>query len=84
MIEIRKLVPASAWEIVKSIRIYANIEFLYDDKQMHGMHAHFSRDWLIENGNLPEKAGNVEIYSITDFVTWKQYQPAMLLHEMAH
>mgnify|MGYP006110938683 CR=1 FL=1 len=51
---------------------------------MHGMHAHFSRDWLIENGNLPEKAGNVEIYSIRDFVTWKQYQPAMLLHEMAH
>jgi hypothetical protein len=48
------------------------------------MHAHFSRDWLIENGNLPEKAGNVEIYSITDFVAWKQYQPAMLLHEMAH
>ena len=73
IIEIRRLMPPATWEIVKSIKIYANHEFYKDGKQMHGAHAHYSREWLEENGNLPEKAGSVEIYSIKDFVAWKQF-----------
>jgi hypothetical protein len=51
---------------------------------MHGLHAHFNAAYLEQNGNLAEKAGHIEIYSISDFVAWKDYQPAIMLHELAH
>jgi len=61
IIEIRRLMPPATWEIVKSIKVYANHEFYKDGKQMHGAHAHYSREWLEENGNLPEKAGSRDL-----------------------
>ncbi|MDP5172426.1 MAG: T9SS type A sorting domain-containing protein [Bacteroidia bacterium] len=46
---------------------------------------HPSKDWLIANGYLPEKARCVEISNVTNFVNWtNQNQPYMVLHEMAH
>lgn len=46
---------------------------------------HPSREWLIENGYNPEKAGCIEINNAANFVRWsKKDQPSMLLHELAH
>ena len=50
-----------------------------------GAQYHPSKDWLINNGYIPEKARCVEISNITNFINWtEQNQPYMVLHELAH
>lgn len=46
---------------------------------------HPGRQWLIDNGYVPQKAKCVEISNIRNFINWtKQNQPMMVLHELAH
>ena len=45
---------------------------------------HPSRDWLSQHGRVPEMEKGIEIQSIANFLDWKETQPAMILHEMAH
>lgn len=46
---------------------------------------HPSRDWLIQNGYIPEKAKSVEITNLKNFIDWtKLNQPHILTHELSH
>lgn len=46
---------------------------------------HPSREWLLNNDYLPQKAKCVEISNIKNFFDWtNQNQPYMVLHELAH
>jgi len=46
---------------------------------------HPSAIWLIQNGYSEDKARNVEISNIRNYINWtKQNQPFMVLHELAH
>lgn len=49
-----------------------------------GMCYHPSREWLANNGILPDKAGGIEIQNAHDFLHWRNNQPLSLLHEFAH
>ncbi len=49
-----------------------------------GMCYHPSRQWLTNNGILPDKAGGIEIQNANDFLNWRNNQPLSLLHEFAH
>jgi hypothetical protein len=83
--EINKLIPKSVLDYLHTVKIYVNHMYYYDGVQKHGCHAHYGAEWLIQNGNIAEKAFNVEIYSDDDYVNWTKYdQPAMLFHEMVH
>ncbi|MFN2644924.1 MAG: hypothetical protein ABR570_08035 [Burkholderiales bacterium] len=46
---------------------------------------HPARAWLLSHGYNPEKAGDVEICHVRNWVTWSRLeQPSSLLHELAH
>ena len=46
---------------------------------------HPSKEWLVENGYMKEKAKGVELFNLFNYVDWtKRAQPDMLLHEYAH
>jgi hypothetical protein len=46
---------------------------------------HIARAWLLEHGYNPDKAGDVEICDVRNWVAWsRQDQPFSLLHELAH
>jgi hypothetical protein len=46
---------------------------------------HPSKDWLVDNGYIPEKEKSIEISNIKNFLDWtKLNQPFMVLHELAH
>lgn len=46
---------------------------------------HTSGQWLERNGFNPDKAGDVEINNVRNFVGWSRgAQPWMLMHELAH
>jgi hypothetical protein len=49
-----------------------------------GMTFHPSRDWLSEHGILPDKAGGIDICNARDYLAWREHQPMMVLHELAH
>ncbi|MCA9299486.1 MAG: hypothetical protein KDA28_10490, partial [Phycisphaerales bacterium] len=49
-----------------------------------GMCYHPSREWLVSNGLMAEKAKGVEIVRAADFPEWRINQPWMVFHEMAH
>ena len=46
---------------------------------------HPARPWLVTHGYNPEKAGDVEICHVRNWVAWsREEQPSSLLHELAH
>ena len=46
---------------------------------------HPARAWLLEHAYNPDKAGDVEICDVRNWVAWsRQDQPFSLLHELAH
>jgi hypothetical protein len=46
---------------------------------------HPSKDWLLQNGYIPEKAKSVEITNLKNFIDWtKLNQPHILTHELSH
>ena len=67
-----------------TVKIYVDHTYYYNGVQAHGAVFHLSADWLTQNGNIAEKAGNIELYSYDEHVSWEVQQPAMLLHELVH
>lgn len=49
-----------------------------------GMVFHPSAIWLRANGLDPARAGGVEIVNARDYLDWRDHQPSMVLHELAH
>ncbi len=49
-----------------------------------GMVFHPSAFWLRANGLDPARAGGIEIVRAADFLAWRDTQPLMVLHELAH
>lgn len=49
-----------------------------------GMVFHPSGIWLRANGLDPSRAGAVEIVRAEDYLAWRDHQPSMVLHELAH
>ena len=46
---------------------------------------HPARAWLLQHGYNPDKAGDIEICDVRNWVAWsRQDQPFSLLHELAH
>lgn len=46
---------------------------------------HPGRQWLLDNGYIPQKAKCIEISNINNFINWTgQNQPMMVLHELTH
>ncbi len=53
--------------------------------QNKGAVYHPNKQWLIENGYIPEKEKSIEISNVKNFLNWSaQNQPYMLFHELAH
>ncbi len=44
-----------------TVKIYVDHTYYYNGFQAHGAVSHFSADWLTQNGNIVEKAGNIEL-----------------------
>jgi hypothetical protein len=84
LLEIIKIIPSHVVEILKTVRIYTNKTYFYNGKPVHGACCHWSKEWLRQNGNLPEKESHVEVYNIEDYKNWIKEQPSMLFHEMVH
>ncbi|MEC7566568.1 MAG: hypothetical protein VX738_12880 [Planctomycetota bacterium] len=48
------------------------------------IHYHPNRQWLVENGYNPDKAGAVDISRAMNIIQSENTQPSVLLHELAH
>ncbi|EAY24858.1 VHL beta domain-containing protein [Microscilla marina] len=66
---------------LKTVRIFMD----WSANTQKAAQYHISKQWLMNNGYIPEMAKAVHISSIQNFVNWsKQNQPEMILHELAH
>lgn len=71
-------VPATALDRLSATRIWVE----YQPRVNNGAEFHVSGKWLQDNGLNPAKARGVEVNF--NFYRWRQDQPSMLLHELAH
>ena len=74
-------------ETLRDTRIYLHKKYLYEGEtdSRGGAVYHISERWLEENGNLPEKAGCIDLMDVEKYVDWRnQNQPYILLHEFSH
>lgn len=72
-------VPAKPLAALKNVTIWVELD------HAGGAEFHPSKQWLIEHGYNPEKAGCIEISNARNFVEWSMStQPWMILHELAH
>jgi len=80
--EIDESVPAKAVEFFKTVTIWLC------EKDPHGKRLsavyHGGASHLRKNGENPDKAKCVELANAKNFVAWKDDQPSMVLHEIAH
>jgi hypothetical protein len=83
---VARVVPPPALALLRTRTIWVEREtdIAADTFSGRGLTFHPSREWLAEHGILPEKAGGVEISNATDYLEWRQHQPMMVLHELAH
>ena len=83
---ITRVVPPPALALLRTRTIWVEREtsIAADTFTGRGMTFHPSREWLAEHGIRPEKAGGVEISNVADYLEWRQHQPMMVLHELAH
>lgn len=66
---------------MKSVTLFMD----WDNKAAPAATYHPSRDWLVKNGYIPEKAKCVNITNVRHFLDWTALnQPYMVLHEMSH
>ncbi|WP_299464513.1 zinc-dependent peptidase [uncultured Microscilla sp.] len=71
----------SAEKHLKTVRVFMD----WNANAKKAAQYHISKQWLMNNGYIPEMAKAVHISSIQNFVNWsKQNQPEMILHELAH
>lgn len=49
-----------------------------------GLCHHPSRDWLVDAGYGPDRAGAIEICDVGEYLLWRAEQPLCVLHEMSH
>jgi hypothetical protein len=81
IIELDTLLQPAHLRLLKNVPIWMEWELL----PQGAMWYHKSREWLVANGYLGEKAGCVEINNIRNYVAWQQLnQPYMVLHELSH
>lgn len=81
---IENTVPSDAWDVMKTIEVYVNNQFYIHGENKAGAVANWSEEWNLSIGNLPEKAGHVEIFNMGDVMDWASWQPSIMLHEFAH
>ncbi len=76
--------PALAALRTRTIWVERETDIAADSYSGRGATFHPSREWLTEHGVLPDKAGGIEISNASDYLEWRQHQPFMVLHELAH
>jgi hypothetical protein len=85
---IESILPAQHLDVLCGTRFYLNKSatiFENGKKALgRGLCYHESEEWLVEHGNISEKARHIECYSAEDFCNWHDIQPMMLLHELSH
>ncbi|MDF3821247.1 hypothetical protein P3G55_15175 [Leptospira sp. 96542] len=73
-------IDRSILRILQSISFF--VELNADDRSAL---YHPSKEWLVSNGYIPEKAGAIEISNIDNFINWTNLnQPYLILHELTH
>jgi hypothetical protein len=75
---ITRTVPAAAVSELRGVRIWLENAPLHDSAGQF----HVSGFWLRDNGYNPSKVGSVELNR--NFAAWRDSQPMMVLHELAH
>ena len=77
-----RVIPPAATAKLKQVPIWLE----YDNPKNRLACFHPSRQWLINNGFNPEKAGCVELGGAERFLDPRkvEHQPWMILHELAH
>jgi hypothetical protein len=78
--QIARRVPADALEKLRAVQIWVEQE----EPHHPCMAYHPDREWLLEHGLNPDKAGGVEVANAQNFLVWTLDQPWMVLHELAH
>ncbi len=79
--QIVRVVPDDKLTELRKVRIWVE----WQKRKNGAAEFHVSAAWLRQNGYNPEKAGDVEICNVRNFVAWsRQDQPWMLMHEFAH
>lgn len=74
------VVPASAVELLRDTTIWLEL----DQPAFPGGVYHPSPEWLSDNGYPPKWAKGIQFGNASNFLTWTDQQPAMLLHEFTH
>jgi hypothetical protein len=79
--QIIQVVPDQALVTLQQVRIWVE----WNARRSSAAEFHPSARWLRRHGYNPEKAGGVEVSNANNFVEWsRDFQPWMLLHELAH
>lgn len=72
--------PEAAVTFLRTVRIWVEL----DVPAFPGGVYHPSQGWLSSNGYPTQWAGGVQLGNASNYMTWVNQQPAMVLHELAH
>ncbi len=73
--------PDDKVELLRKVTIWLD----YDTNKTGVAVFHPNRQWLVDNGRNPDKAGCVEISCVRNFIrASRRTQPCVVMHEMAH
>ena len=68
--EVCKVVPEHKLAVLQTCKFWFNEASEYKGEALRGACFHPNAGWLEENGNMPCKAGGIEIYSVGDYLDW--------------
>jgi len=78
LLKIDQAVPSPALQAIRDTIFWVEYPFTEDTDAAY----HPSREWLLENGFNPDKAGGIELdYNI---YLWREEQPWAMFHELSH
>jgi len=78
--QVTRKVPSAALEKLKTVVFWVE----ENEPNTPCMTYHPAREWLVQHGVDPRKAGCVELANARNFLAWTLEQPWMVLHELAH
>jgi hypothetical protein len=78
--------PTEALSKIRDTRLFVEFESDARDPGFSGRGVvyHVSKEWLAAHGFIAEKAAAIEIANVRDYLSWREHQPSMVLHELAH
>lgn len=86
--EMEHMLSDAHLELMQSVSIWLNVSQSVGHPDAvnrgYGLAFHHDPEWMKKNGVDLRKCGHIEVYSVADYMKWRECQPLVLFHEFVH